>query len=137
MTKTTETEITPMLTPEEVAAAIDAEAAEAAELEGLVAIDGDPHLTQLVFAYKQARFAEKQARENKGKIADALMAALTERGAEAFTIGGQPMARRQESVTTTLDSKKLKDDMPELWLKYARQTSTVKLWVRPQDGDAL
>lgn len=120
---------TTTLSPEEL---------EAQELEGFISIDQDPVAQGLVWGYKAQRRAAKLANDLKGKIGDRLLAYITERGGTALVLGGQPMARKQIiKDKTVFDEKRFKDEHPQLHAQYMTRTikGTIKVWVRPQDGD--
>lgn len=94
------------------------EEVEAAELEGIVAIDDNPALMQLVFTYQVHRKSEKDSEAAKKSAGGGLMAAFVSANAVAFTIGGVVMARKQEPTTSRFNEKNFKADHPDLWEKY-------------------
>lgn len=120
---------TTTLHPEEV---------EAAELEGFLAIDNDPAAMALVWSFKAQRRLAKAANDAKGVIANRLMEYIESHGARAITIGGQKFAQKQVvRATTKFDETRFKADHPELHAQYNTKdvAGSVRLWVRPQDGD--
>lgn len=114
-----------------------AEEVEAAELEGFLEVGNMPHLAGLYWAYKTQRAAAAAANKIKGRLANRILASLKEHEATCFTIGGQPVMRKQVvKDTVVLDSAKVKAKYPEIWLECSKtKKGTIKVWVRPQDGD--
>lgn len=115
-----------------------AEEVEAAELEGFMEVGHDPILVALYAGYKTQRAVAAGANKIKGKLADKILEKLTEFQATCFTIGGQPMMRKQVvEDTTVLDGERLKAEKPDVYAEYCTKVKkgSVRVWVRPQNGD--
>lgn len=111
---------------------------EAAELEGFFEVGHMPHLVSLYAAYKTHRAAEAAAKKAKGRTGDRILAELQKVSAIVFTIGGQPMMRRQVVEDKLIfDQKEFRKDHPALYEQYRTKTKkgSVRAWVRPQNGD--
>lgn len=116
------------------------EEVEAAELEGFVEVGDNPVIVGLFAGYKTHRFGESNERKAKSRIGDRIIAALTEHGAKAFTIGGVVEMRKQVvDDTTVFDVEQFKIDHPKLFAEYNTKTKagSVRVWVRPQTSDDL
>ena len=114
------------------------EEAEAAELEGFIAIDSDPAAMGLVWAFKTQRRIAKAAADAKGKLGNKIMEYIEAHGAKVITIGGQVFARKQiVQARTVFDEDRFKADHPQMHKNYMTKevAGSTRLWVRPQDGD--
>lgn len=80
-----------------------------------------------VFASVEAEVArlieeEKAAKERKDKLTAGLMALMEQKNVKSFTGQRIKLTRVLPSETTTLDSKRLKADHPDLYAEYAKKS---------------
>lgn len=87
----------------------------------------DPDTAALVHAYRRAEAEARKWADTKDAIRDMLVAALG--SADVGTIDGKPAVRRTVVQSTRLDSKKLHENEPEIYIRYAVPTSTVRVTV--------
>lgn len=95
----------------------------------------DSRLEQLLAQYDEAKVAEKAAKDRFKTLADGIKAELYQLtdGKEKVDVHSaylnQPLALRAQ-YQTRLDTKKLQDDMPEVYEKFTKQTAFWKLEAR-------
>ena len=84
-------------------------------------------LKQLASDYKTASALEKEAKEAKEKAGNAIKSIMGDCEkvyVSEYTIDYKPVTK------TTIDSKALKADVPELYVKYSKEQITRPLYVR-------
>ncbi len=104
---------------------IDKQVAEYQEnLGGLVAIE--TKITQAIAEFQEELAVKKQRDEN---LRDELKVAMKANGIKKFGNDFLDITYVAETERVTIDTKKLKDEKPELWNEYSK-TSSVKDSVR-------
>lgn len=82
-------------------------------------------LAALMKAYHAAKIAADKVKD----FGEQLKAEAAERGVSKLEAGGY-IATVKEVTSTTLDSKKLKADKPELWEIYGKTSTTTRLYFK-------
>lgn len=98
------------------------------------AVDLDPEdqdSIQVILDRRQELNAlAKELKAEQDQLDEALKTMAGEN--EEVMVGGQFLYRYSPTTRTTLDTKKLKEDMPELWQKYARTRTSRSLAFTPK-----
>jgi hypothetical protein len=99
------------------------------------AIESVSKLKFLLDAVNTYEQIEKEVREK-------LLTAMMENGVESVTVGGALFSLVKESERTTVDSKKLKEDYPEIYPKVTKTSKVkpsvrIKFYEETQEGDSL
>lgn len=99
--------------------------ADAAELEGLAPMPEDlvPLRNEKLLLDEEVGRLNARLRE----IKDAFGGRLQEENLQGFILDGKVHARRTPGTRTSVDSKKLKDDLPHIYKEYLRTTSYVSI----------
>lgn len=105
----------------------------AAELEGIVTLDpstsADFALVNLIEKFRTLDQSEKKLASDKAEVRKAILAEITERGAQALEVHGSVVARKSQVTKTGLDSKTFKVTHPRLWAKFSKVTESVRLTI--------
>lgn len=117
------------MTDVKTAPAIELDEDEALELENLLAVDTDPATIALIMSFKAHREARNNATKELEKLKAKILKQITAAGKQGLTIGGRVEARRSVVVQTRVDPEKLKQEMPEVWAKFAVPSTSIRLTV--------
>lgn len=114
---------------ETLAPAVTLIEAEAQEQEGLLAIDDNIELQLKVKEFDTLRKQKKELDAQMDVIKRDLGATLEANHLQAFTVGGKAIVRISDVETRTVDSKKLKEKHPKIWLAFLKITQSKRVTI--------